>query len=59
MMHAQTILAALVVLAALAYVLRRAFSRLRSLVFKRDAAACGDGCGKCEATHDASRARGL
>lgn len=55
-MDAQTALALLIVLAALLYVMRRVFSRLRSLVVKSDATACGDGCGKCGATHDASRA---
>lgn len=55
-MDAQTALALLIVLAALVYVLRRVFSRLRALVVKSDTSSCGDGCGKCGATHDASRA---
>ena len=58
-MDAQTALALLIVLAALVYVMRRVFSRLRSLVVKSDTAACGDGCGKCGAAHDASSARRL
>lgn len=59
MMDAQTALALLIVFAALVYVLRRVFSRLRSLVVESDTATCGDGCGKCAATHDAPRAREL
>lgn len=43
----QNILTALIVLAALIYVSRRALSRLRSLRASRNSAPCETGCGSC------------
>ena len=53
----QTILTALIVLAALLYAARRGLSRLRSLRSSRgDAAAlCASGCGKCGAAEKPAR----
>jgi hypothetical protein len=47
----QNIVVALIVLAALVYVGRRAFRRLRAFSMARAAASsCETGCGKCEST---------
>jgi hypothetical protein len=50
-MEWQTIIAALIVLAACAYVGRRGWLRLRSLVSTKSPAdtSCGTGCGGCGA----------
>jgi hypothetical protein len=51
----QNIVVALIVLAALVYVGRRAFRRIRAFSMARaGAASCETGCGKCESTPAAS-----
>jgi hypothetical protein len=47
MMNWQNILTALIVLAALVYVSRRALVRLRSFRASRVNASCDTGCGSC------------
>ncbi len=43
----QTIIVALIILAALAYTARRALSRLNSFRANKNNAACATGCGSC------------
>jgi hypothetical protein len=51
----QTIVVALIILAALFYVGRRGLTRLRSFnAAKAGAASCETGCGKCETSQPAA-----
>ena len=49
MLDWQTIIVALIIIAALAYVARRALNRLRSLRIRKNSAesSCAVGCGNC------------
>ncbi len=43
----QTVIVVLIILAALAYIARRGFSRLNSFRANKNNASCATGCGSC------------